>query len=346
MAIPAVHSLAIHRRYLYMRYRISGLPLLNKRLEPCGVDLSTGGIKLHIMTGPLDPEALIEGFNEKLRSKWKNHRRQSFNTSTKGSAYENTLQRFLMEYFSGTYDIRTNTVMVDDELEVFDIFNSGDAEFDVVANFRQYTPSVIFESGDMKWVPYEGVAFICEVKSSLTKSALEDDLEKYAKLYELGKAESFRSRFPQETAQTRLVHEGSSQRTSVSVPHQLRCLVYDEQSIAVDTLYDVLAEYTEIWDIVVIVEEGVIIVSPEHPFVEGWFKRIDVGELTDPLLDELPDILALPDGLIWFIILLTVSIPQPPQWGSGSALMKLVQREWKDEGGMYDTIALAWEQLA
>lgn len=293
------------------------------------------------MTVDQDPEALIRGFSEKLRSQWEQHRRQSFNPNTKGAAFENTLKRFLLDYYRGIYHIRTRTAVIDRYLECFEVFNAGENEFDVVASFRQAIPELVLESGEMKWVTYEGVAFVCEVKSELNATALKSDLKKFAKLKSLDQ-ENPKDRFPTRYGGTQIsiepekgVKEGSRQAT---VEHQLKCLIYDKSSISHSTLMQVLHTDTEIWDLLLVVDENVLFVSSELPFADIWFERIGLGSPDSEHTHDMSAISLAPclqDGLIWFILLLAISIPHPPPFDVSAALVNLVQRNWNEHGGYF-----------
>jgi|GEM_PF-4901701 len=294
-----------------------------------------------------NPEALIEGFQRKLRSQWEQHRQQQFNANTKGATYEKALRDFLAEYFNGVYSLRTRTAVVDRKLECFDIFNAGESELDVVASFRQAVPQIILQSGDMKWVPYDGVAFVCEVKSKLTTSALESDLEKLAKLNELGR-DNISQRFtPDSAGQTNLFwkdEDGHKSGMNATVNHQLKCLVYDKSSISGETLIKKLQDFPDIWDLILIVEDDLLLVSPNLPFTDGWYDRISIEGIEDDSLD-FPEMVVLPEGIIWFILLIAISIPRPRPFDAISALIQLVQREWRDEAAKYNTVVGAWNKL-
>jgi hypothetical protein len=284
------------------------------------------------MPGEMDPEALLDGMREKLQTQWVQYRKQSFNNNTKGAAYEKALKEFLLEYFEGIYQIETRTAVVDGDMKCFDIFEAGESELDVVATFKQAVPGVVFQSSDMMWVPYDGVAFICEVKSQLTKPALESDMEKLEKVSEL---DIVVSRFDRNTARSKLTswESGETIRRDISVDHPLRCLVYDEESISPNFLMDYATKNTELWDIILIVDEDMILLSPELPFVEGWYERIDFGGSSFDISDAMPDVLVLPDGLVWFILLISLSVPRPLPFTTAPALLGLVQKEWSDESG-------------
>lgn len=292
------------------------------------------------MSGETDPGAIIEGFNEKLRFQWREYRRQAFNANTKGAVFENTLQEFLLDYFGGVYDVRTRTAVIDEYLECFDVFNSENNEFDVVSSFQQSVPRLIFKSDEMTWVPYDGVAFISEVKSEINTTKLESDLEKFAKLKKI-ESDNLQNRFSRDTPGTRMYVElepgEKGYGEMMNVDHQLKCLVYDNASISESSLRERLQVDTEIWDLLLIVEENILFISPKLPFANFWKKRM--VDAFSPVIEEgtidknsFPDIVALKDGLVWFVILISISIPRPQPFDVSPALLQLVQKNWEEFG--------------
>lgn len=294
------------------------------------------------MSAEQDPNALLEGVNEKLRNQWQQHRRQAFNPNTKGAAYETTLKNFLLEYFKGVYHIRTRAAVIDRHLDCFEVFNAGENEFDVVGSFRQAIPELVFESGEMKWVTFEGIAFVCEVKSELNNTSLESDLEKLAKLKTL-EYDNPKDRFPNQYGGTRMYikSDGPEKKAAVktTVEHQLKCLVYDNASISETDLRERIQTDPEIWDLLLVVDENVLFVSPNLPFTDSWYKRFnlgnldeeeDGGNLSELLAEELPAP-ALPDGFTWFVLLIAISIPHPRPFDVSAALIALVQKDWDEE---------------
>lgn len=250
---------------------------------------------------------LLDGLRQKLRSRWQEYRRQSYNQNTKGAAYEEALAKLLTDYVGGAYDIRTRTAVIDDELKCLDLFTPAQNEIDVVAVFPQSRPQIVFESEGMTWVPYHGVAFVCEVKSSLTTTALRDDLEKTAKLQQIERDEGF----------------GVTISGSANVDHQLKCLVYDKaSSVSDETLIEILEDNLNAWDLVLLVEDDEIIANPNLPFSET---------LNHPLYaygeSESEGIVYAPNGLLWFLAFISVSIPHPPTITTVNPLLQMVHRE-------------------
>ena len=259
---------------------------------------------------PPEPEEIIsdllEGFRQQLRSRWQEYRNQSYNQNTKGAAYEQALAKFLTEYMGGAFDIRTRTAVVDDELECFNLFTPAQNEIDVVATFPQARPQIVFESEGMMWVPYRGVAFVCEVKSRMTTTALRDDLEKTRKLSQIEREDGF----------------GVTIGGSTNVDHQLKCLVYDDASaVNDDTKIEILENNMEAWDLVLLVEDDIIIAHPELPFSENLNHPLYANGTSDK------GIVYARNGLLWFLAYLCVSVPHPPTVTTVNPLLQMVHRE-------------------
>ncbi len=234
---------------------------------------------------------LLDGLRNRLKSQWEESRKQSFNSNVKGASYEKTLANFLQEYIGGTYDIYTRIAVIDRKLKCFDLFTPGQNEIDVVASFPQAKPQIVFELEEMTWVPYYGVAFICEVKSELSTTALKEDLKKTGKLSKMERTSEF----------------GVSLKTDSSVEYQLKCLVYDKApSIDIETVYKILEKNMENWDLVLIVEKDVLLVHPDLPFGERLKNPLFYVKVTDR------GIVHASNGLIWFLLFLSVSIDYPP----------------------------------
>lgn len=250
---------------------------------------------------------LLDGLRQRLRSRWEAYRKQSYNQNTKGAAYEEALAKFLTEYVGGAYDIRTRTAVVDNDLRCFDLFTPAQNEIDVVAIFPQAKPQIVFESEGMTWVPYYGVAFICEVKSSLTTTALRDDLDKTEKLQQIERENGF----------------GVTIGGKSNVNHQLKCLVYDKSSsVSHDTLTEILEENLDAWDLVLLVENDEVIANPNLPFSDTLKHPLYAhGESEDEGL------VYAPNGLLWFLAFISVSIPHPPSLTTINPLLQMVHHE-------------------
>lgn len=266
---------------------------------------------------------LFEGIERQLDQDWAKFRDQHHNPSNKGASYEETLKDFLDKYFADVYDIRTQTTVIDNDLDVFDLFdtNRGEHEVDVVALFQSARPRIVFEVESMTYVPLAGAAFIAEVKSEVDSGRLESDLQKLDKITSLFDEDG--DRFP--IAQT---GEYTSSR-------QIRCLVYDENSISEDTLAELLLAYEDCWDMILFVQENRLFINSslpifediKHPLAEVYpigednieFDSADQdNEDREKIIDDANDNLKFMNnvatsdhGLILFLMFLSGSIPRP-----------------------------------
>lgn len=273
---------------------------------------------------------LFEGIQEQLNQDWIRFRDQHHNPSNKGASYEEALGDFLHKYYKGVYEIQTETVVIDKNLDVFESFDTsrGEHEIDLVGLFESARPRIVFDIGEMTYVPLTGVAFLCEVKSKIDSGRLEKDLSKLRKVSDLAKKED-RS-FP------------FSQTGNYTTENQIKCLVYDENSISEETLVDKLIENRESWDLLLLVQDNVLFVNSTLPIfndISGpadiFSDELDIEEITFDVPDSSETDEISPDeifeaeaelrhavrrsrnfgtlnhGLSWFLLLLSASIPRP-----------------------------------
>lgn len=273
-------------------------------------------------------EWLFERIQEQLQHDWKEIRKVYANS--KGSTYEQSLADFLTSYFGGVYDVNTKAAVIDPNLLCFDVFDfvRGDDEIDLVASFSNAKPRIVFETGKGKgklsWVPFEGVAFICEVKSQLTKQALTDDFKKLKSISEI--SASLEDRF------------GPMITGDYTISDPLQCLVYDKESIADETLEEILTSNYSDWHMVLIVENDVLLLNRNIPISEIFvpssqmFGPENMPEIPPHMLAEIeeewdvdvdPDIITLDNGLFWFLIALSASIPDPLSVNTANSLNAL-----------------------
>jgi hypothetical protein len=277
-------------------------------------------------------EWLRNKIEKQLRKEWEEY--IDIHANSKGSTYEESFADLIRSYFGGVYDVNTRVAVIDPELDCFNFFDfqSGEEELDIVATFSNSTPRIVFEtgqgSGTLKWVPYTSVAAICEVKSQLNKQALERDLGKLKKLDLID--ESIEDRF------------GMRQTTGYSVEHPVKCLIYNESSIADDTLEELLNESLEYWDIVLIVNNGTLILNSKLPFsnlfmpLEEALSEIPIEdvEVLPEILEQLdgfdpedfeldPDVVSVDNGLMWFLITISATIPDPLSVNAGNTFAAL-----------------------
>jgi len=275
-------------------------------------------------------EELLEALQEQLRSEYEDLR--GIHANSKGDQYERRLSKLIERYVGGQYDVRTRAALIDSEGESFEQFDfqTGEEEIDLVAVFKQSNPQIVFETGNeepLSWVPYEGLAFLCEVKSALTKSALEADLDKLEKVRQIEQAGD--DRF------------GPNVGGEYTIEEPLRCLVYDSAQIADDTLEDILSDRLAEWDLVLIAEEDTLILNADLPMAGEVIPSSDSfgpSELDESLppevldfveeetgIDTDPEMVTLEKGLLWFITTLALSIPDPLSVSTVNSVISLSQ---------------------
>ena len=78
--------------------------------------------------------SLFEGIQNQLNHDWERFRDQHHNPSNKGASYEQALETFLTKYYRGVYEIQTQSVIIDENLDVFDVFDTsrGEHEIDLI----------------------------------------------------------------------------------------------------------------------------------------------------------------------------------------------------------------------
>lgn len=276
------------------------------------------------MTDVNSPEGLIANFQTQLEHQWSRFRDIEGDDSSRGSSYETALQDLLREYFGGRFDILSNCSIMDSELACFDAFGkNAKNEIDVVALFSHASPRIILRETNMNWVPLEGVSFLCEVKSRIDKGRLESDLKKLEILrgLEVDPDDRF----------------GTKVHGDYSVDHQVHCLVYDRSSIADETLDALLSDSTA-WDIILLVEDDTLIVNgtlPVFKYLQSMAISSQVSE-TDVVHEEPKKVvipgdgdestLSVGNGLAWFIIALSITIPVPLGVTTVSSLSQLVSQ--------------------
>lgn len=274
-------------------------------------------------------EWLFNRVQEQLEREWDELRELYANS--KGSTYEQTLKDFLDSYFGGVYDVNTKVAVIDENLVSFQEFDfvQGDDEIDLVATFAQAKPRIIFKTGgnegELRWVPFESVAFICEVKSQLTKGSLESDFDKLESL----------SLISESLDDDRL---GINIGGDFTTTPPLHCLVYDRESIADDTLEEILKNNYENWDILLLVENDTLLLNRNIPLSETFvpssemFGPEQMPELPPHILAQVetewdieidPDIITLDNGLFWFLITISASIPDPLSVNTANSLNAL-----------------------
>lgn len=229
---------------------------------------------------------LLKKIEDKLKGDFERIKKQYYNTGEKGRCYENILKNFLEEYMEGVLDFYTRSFIIDRYCDCFDIFKKVENEFDVVATFSTSIPKLIFSIENLKYIPYDSIAFICEVKQTLTKSFLEKDLKKFRKLSNL----KFKRDFP-----------ASAKYSKVVVDRPLRCLVYEEKEIGKKTFEKIISMYEEYCDMILIIENNLLWINKNLPITQALI-------LEERLKNKHQ---LLNDGILLFLLYLSVSISYP-----------------------------------
>lgn len=236
-------------------------------------------------------QELLENLNSELESDFSRFRDLPHNPDSKGSSYEEVLKNLLDKYFGGSYTFYTKPAVLDSNLEVFDKFDTsrGENEFDVAGMFRQADPKVVFNVGEMTYIPLPGMAFVFEVKSKLTKTSLEDDLDKLSKLKNLIQNEETQ-------ASAHIKYDGALSRPAL-------CLIYDKYSISDESFSKILQE-NESWDLLLNVEHNRLHINDTVPLASRELKE-KYGE------DYQKKFLTLSEGVANFVIIMSQIVNTP-----------------------------------
>jgi len=249
---------------------------------------------------------ILENIEQKLKNRFNEIHKTFYNPNVKGANYERILAEFLTEYFGGVYDIHTRVALLDGDLRALEIFSSGENEFDVVATFKTMCPRIVLEIGDMRYVPYDGVAFLVEVKQTLTKRSLEEDLSKLDKVSQLGY-------YWRECVTAELTGR-------YKIDRPLRALFYHERRTDDKVLADLLSHYSS-WDLLLVLSEDMLLANYETlPLIRACSPRTDriIRLFPYPLLQFIMTIHASRSFPLYvntshvFLKLLSVSSLPPP----------------------------------
>jgi hypothetical protein len=209
------------------------------------------------------------------------------------------------------FDFYTRAQIVDSEMQYTKILQGGASEIDVVGTFNAAAPKIVLKVGDHAIIPYDAIALLSEVKSVLTKTNLENDLNKLKNIMQL---KLFPNRFlPKEV----LGFVGKR----ADIPFRL--LVYFKTSIDDAVIEELLSQYSDVWDVVFLVDKEELLINRVLPFVKSLF---DVG-----LPDRNPDKEFLPWTDAPFMILLTMitrTIPVPVAVDVMTTLLKIAVLAW------------------
>ena len=247
------------------------------------------------MNQNVDVAKLLEATEEELKSRFYKLREKHFNRNTKGYEYEKILKAFLEPYLGGLFDFHIRVPLIDSEMEILSTFSLDENDFDVVCTYKTAIPKIVFKAYETSFLPYDAVAFIVEVKQTLTKTSLEDDLKKLDKLHKLEVGKRFGVHFS----------------TKYSIQRPLRILFYYESDIAEETLLVLQKKYQNAWDFITILMDGTIFGNPSMPIIG---ERLKTGKIA----------VAKSHPLLRLMLYTTTSLPCPPIVNTWSLFINLL----------------------
>lgn len=226
----------------------------------------------------VDSKWLLDGVDENLRNNFAHTRGLYYNQNTKGGNYEKILAEYFEKYLDNLVDFHTRSAILVAQLDALTLFSHGKNEFDVVATFKTASPRIILESRDISYIPLDAVAFIIEVKQTLDKTKLENDIQKMKILKEL-----------------RL-----SNRFGRTLIYPMKIFFYYEKKIAKETLEKILVENSDFWDIVIIYQDDRMYANSHLPYIARIQKILKGSIMQFARFNEY--------SLIQFIIVLQSSL--------------------------------------
>jgi len=235
---------------------------------------------------------LLESVEGELGDKFSRLRELHYNPNTKGYSYEKILRDFLEPYLGGIYDFHLRVPIIDFELKTYEIFSSGENEFDVVSTYKTSIPRIVFKAEETAFVPYDAVAFLIEVKQTLNKAALKKDLGKLDKLNGLHLGNRF----------------GVTIGGRFNIQRPLRALFYYESEISDKTLLEVLNRNRGAWDLTMVFGDNTILANPSLPIIGKG--KIAISKRY-PLLQSM--------------LVITASLPYPPVVNAWSLFENLLK---------------------
>jgi len=137
--------------------------------------------------------------------------------------------------------------------QAFEVFSTGENDFDVVATFKNACPKIVLRVGDTNFIPFDAAAFIIEVKQTLNKENLAKDLEKLGKLISFDCSGRF----------------GISFTGQFSIDRPIKTLLYYESSVAGDTVVKMLLDNVKSWDLLLDFSNDVVIGNAALPIVKA-----------------------------------------------------------------------------
>lgn len=197
---------------------------------------------------------ILTRIEEQLKTKFEELRSEKYNQNTKGYDYEEIVKQFFEDYVGGGFEVLIRMGILDAELKVLNALKPTENEFDVVGLYRNAVPKLVHR----RLVPYDSVAFIIEVKQTLTIPNLENDLAKFEKIKSLKinpQRFNFNCWFPADL-----------------IKRPIRVLFYYESQADIEKVFGLL-DSSDSWDLCIIVKDNNVLMNSTIPYVKKQFKQ-------------------------------------------------------------------------
>lgn len=204
-----------------------------------------------------EAKKLLDPIEKQIENRFDEIRNRVYNPNTKGFDYEEILRQFYDDYLGGPFDFLLRMGILDVELKVNSVLKPRENEFDIIAIYRNAIPRLVHN----RLIPYDSVAFITEVKQTLTSKYLRHDLEKLSKL---------------DALKLNVDRFGvlRSQGWIPEIERPIRILLYYESALSLDKVWEILDnEYVKSWDIFVILKENITAGNSTFRYVGEWCRN-------------------------------------------------------------------------
>jgi len=175
------------------------------------------------------------------------------NPNTKGYDYEDIVEEFFKKYLGNFFDFYRRVPIYDANLEFRKLFKDEENEFDLVAAYKNALPKIVMSIHKRAVISYDAVAFVTEVKQTLTKPHLENDMDKLRRLSLL------------KLGQNVFI---PPIRTPFSLARPLRILFYFEREIDEKLLWGSLVKSEHWCDFLVIADENKVFLNRHLPITK------------------------------------------------------------------------------
>jgi hypothetical protein len=196
----------------------------------------------------------IDAIHSRLQDEFERYKDIHYNPNTKGANYEKVIADLLKDYLGAKFNIHNRSQLIDANMDYLANFDRGSVEVDIIGTFKTAVPNLILKIVDTELIPYDAVGFLVEVAKKMEKEKLEEDL---TKLQKIGRLAITANRF------------GLTVGGNYLVDRPLRILFYVENDIAENTLNQLLVQFYDAWDAVMILNENKILVNMSLKFAKA-----------------------------------------------------------------------------